>query len=35
MGVGTSDLIEGVEMALSAMTAHAVLQRQGYALNPF
>jgi intracellular sulfur oxidation DsrE/DsrF family protein len=35
MGVGTPDLIEGVEMALSAMTAHAVLQRQGYALNPF
>ena len=28
-------LLPGVEMALSAMTAHAVLQQQGYALNPF
>jgi intracellular sulfur oxidation DsrE/DsrF family protein len=34
-GVAPEDLIDGVEMALSAMTAHAVLQAQGYALNPF
>lgn len=34
-GVATKDLLPGVEMALSAMTAHAVLQQQGYTLNPF
>jgi len=34
-GVATGDLLPGVEMALSAMTAHAVLQQQGYTLNPF
>ena len=28
-------LIEGVKMSLSAMTAHAQLQQQGYTLNPF
>lgn len=28
-------VIEGVEIALSAMTAHALLQQQGYTLNPF
>lgn len=28
-------LIDGVEVALSAMTAHALLQQQGYTLNPF
>ena len=33
--VATEDLLPGVEMALSAMTAHALLQQQGYALNPF
>ena len=33
--VATEDLLPGVEMALSAMTAHAVLQQQGYTLNPF
>ena len=33
--VGKADLIPGVEMALSAMTAHALLQQQGYALNAF
>ena len=32
---GTEDLIPGVEVALSAMTAHAVLQQQGYTVNPF
>ena len=31
----TSDLIPGLEVALSAMTAHAVLQQQGYSVNPF
>lgn len=33
--VATEDLLPGVKMALSAMTAHAVLQQQGYTLNPF
>ena len=30
-----ADLIPGVEMALSAMTAHALLQQAGYSVNPF
>ncbi|WP_271079489.1 DsrE family protein [Aurantiacibacter sp. MUD61] len=34
-GVTADDLIPGVEMALSAMTAHALLQQQGYTVNPF
>ncbi|RJY09247.1 hypothetical protein D6201_07650 [Aurantiacibacter aquimixticola] len=34
-GVAREDLIPGVEMALSAMTAHAQLQREGYTVNPF
>ncbi len=33
--VETEDLLPGVEMALSAMTAHALLQQDGYTLNPF
>ncbi|MEM8770503.1 MAG: DsrE family protein [Pseudomonadota bacterium] len=33
--VDTADLAPGVEMALSAMTAHALLQQDGYTLNPF
>lgn len=33
--VDNDELLPGVEMALSAMTAHAVLQAQGYAINPF
>lgn len=33
--VETTDLIPGVDMALSAMTAHALLQQEGYTLNPF
>lgn len=33
--VGVGDLLPGVEMAVSAMTAHAVLQQQGYTINPF
>lgn len=35
MGIVREDLLPGVEMALSAMTAHALLQQQGYTLNPF
>ncbi len=34
-GIKKQDLAPGVELALSAMTAHAVLQRQGYTPNPF
>lgn len=34
-GIAKADLIPGVKMALSAMTAHALLQQQGYTLNPF
>lgn len=34
-GLTNSHLIEGVQMALSAMTAHAQLHAQGYSLNPF
>lgn len=33
--VDKTDLVSGVKMALSAMTAHALLQQSGYALNPF
>lgn len=33
-GVSKADLLPGVEMALSAMTANAILQQQGYTLNP-
>ena len=29
------DLLSGVEVALSAMTAHAQLQADGYTINPF
>lgn len=35
LGVEKNDLLPGVEMALSAMTAHALLQGEGYTLNPF
>lgn len=34
-GVSTDELLPGVEMARSAMTAHALLQQEGYTLNPF
>lgn len=34
-GLAKADLLPGVEMALSAMTAHAVLQAEGYTVNPF
>ncbi len=33
--VGVEDLLPGVRMSLSAMTSHALLQQQGYTLNPF
>ena len=33
--IENKQLNKGVKMALSAMTAHNVLQRQGYTLNPF
>tara|TARA_B100002049_G_scaffold121852_1_gene90007 strand:- start:543 stop:962 length:420 start_codon:yes stop_codon:yes gene_type:complete len=33
--VKQSQLIPGVNMALSAMTAHALLQQDGYTLNPW
>ena len=34
-GLAKADLLPGVELALSAMTAHAVLQADGYSVNPF
>ncbi len=34
-GIAKADLIDGVEMQLSAMTAHALLQQDGYTVNPF
>jgi len=34
-GIAKDDLLPNVEMALSAMTAHALLQQEGYTLNPF
>ncbi|VAV91994.1 hypothetical protein MNBD_ALPHA06-2045 [hydrothermal vent metagenome] len=34
-GIAQDDLLPGVTVALSAMTAHALLQQQGYTLNPF
>ena len=34
-GVAADDLLPGVELALSAMTAHALLQQEGYTINPF
>ena len=33
--IDADDLLEGVSLSLSAMTAHALLQQQGYTLNPF
>ncbi|WP_203291067.1 DsrE family protein [Maricaulis parjimensis] len=33
--ISNEDLLPGVDMALSAMTAHALLQADGYSLNPF
>ncbi|WP_159643580.1 DsrE family protein [Sphingorhabdus sp. 109] len=34
-GISIADLLPGVKMSLSAMTAHALLQQQGYSINPF
>ncbi len=34
-GIVNKDLLPGVDMALSAMTMHALLQKDGYTLNPF
>ena len=34
-GITNDMLALGVEMALSAMTAHALLQQEGYTVNPF
>ena len=34
-GISNFDLLPGVNMALSAMTAHALLHQQGFAINPF
>ena len=33
--IDNTDLLPDVKMALSAMTAHALLQQKGYTLNPF
>ncbi|WP_078083603.1 DsrE family protein [Microbulbifer mangrovi] len=34
-GIDSAQLLPDIEMSLSAMTAHALLQQQGYTLNPF
>lgn len=34
-GYANDAFLPGVEVALSAMSAHALLQQQGYTLNPF
>jgi intracellular sulfur oxidation DsrE/DsrF family protein len=34
-GVAAEDLLPGIEIPLSAMTAHALLQQRGFTLNPF
>lgn len=33
--IANDDLIDGVDMVLSAMTAHMLLNQQGYYVNPF
>lgn len=33
--INNEDMQKGVSMALSAMTAHSILQKEGYSLNPF
>ncbi|KCZ92977.1 DsrE family protein [Hyphomonas johnsonii] len=33
--IAPEDLLPGVTLSLSAMTAHALLQQDGYTLNPF
>lgn len=34
-GISNDDLLPGVQMSLSAMTAHALLQQQDFTINPF
>ncbi|QDE32222.1 MULTISPECIES: DsrE family protein [Shewanella] len=34
-GITPDDLLPGVDMALSALTAHAILANEGYSVNPF
>ncbi len=34
-GIKKADLLPGVKMAPSAMTAHVLLQKEGFSLNPF
>ena len=34
-GLDKSALLPGVDMALSAMTAHAILAQDGFSTNPF
>lgn len=34
-GIEKEDLLPGVKLSLSAMTSHALLQQDGYTLNPF
>ena len=34
-GISNADLLPGVQMSLSAMTAHALLQQQEFTINPF
>jgi intracellular sulfur oxidation DsrE/DsrF family protein len=34
-GLDISQLVKGTEIELSAMTAHALLQQNGYTVNPF
>ncbi|MFT7688577.1 MAG: intracellular sulfur oxidation DsrE/DsrF family protein [Candidatus Azotimanducaceae bacterium] len=35
LSIGKKELQAGIKMSLSAMTAHALLQQEGYTLNPF
>ncbi len=35
LGMKNEEFLPGVEVALSAMTKHALLQQQGFTLNPF
>ncbi len=34
-GIAKAELLPGVKMAISASSAHALLQMQGYSINPF
>ena len=35
LGLKKTDLLPGVKLSLSAITAHALYQQRGYTLNPF